>query len=477
MKRTTTLTLRVLGADLLWICLAMLAAVTARYGVGWGDETTSSVLRSFGPELISALLLWMLLSSWKDLDGFASGWWLPNVVSQVSVAVSTLMTVLLAGEYLARNFISRLVLLYFAALLIGGFTGIRYALYIAIVAKRRKGAVRRVVIVGADRIAAELAAKINLHPELGLEVAGYLYPEGDQRCEEIREHHPQSTTVPALGIMELLAEKKVDELVLLNPQSGQRELLNLVALCRNTGMQVSVVPPLYDLYLSQTAIVDVGGVPILRFRQPEAPLATLVAKRVVDLSLGSLLAVLASPMVAVAAIALRLRKGRAFRAEVRCGHNGRPFRMYRLNVNRLPANASPAERFIDGISISELPNLINVFKGDMSLVGPRPESMDRANQYSEWTRQRLNARPGITGLAQVHGLRDEHSSEEKARFDLQYCLRPSLFLDLTLILQTIWTLLARSVRAQIPGASKSMPDTVQRTEIFIGVNRSQSGAD
>lgn len=476
MKRTTTLTLRVLAADLLWICLAMLAAVTVRYGIGWGDETTGSVLRSFGPELVSALLLWMMLSSWKDLDGFASGWWLPTVVSQVSVAVGTLMAVLLAGEYLARNFISRLVLLYFSALLIVGFTGIRYAIYTAIVAKRRKGAVRRVVIVGADKIAAELAAKINLHPELGLEVAGYLYPEGDQRCEEIRDH-PQSTTVPALGVMELLADKKVDELVLLNPQSSQRELLNLVAQCRNEGMQVSVVPPLYDLYLSQTAIVDVGGVPILRFQQPEAPLATLVAKRMVDLTLGSLLAVVASPVVAVAAITLRLRKGSAFRPEVRCGQYGRPFRMYRLNVNRLPVDASPAERFIDGISISELPNLINVLKGDMSLVGPRPESMDRANQYSEWTRQRLNAKPGITGLAQVHGLRDEHSSEEKARFDLQYCLKPSLFLDLTLILQTIWTLLARSVRTQSTGSSKSTPNPAQRTEIFIGVNRSQSGAD
>jgi|GraSoiStandDraft_8_1057269.scaffolds.fasta_scaffold18456_2 lipopolysaccharide/colanic/teichoic acid biosynthesis glycosyltransferase len=474
MKRTTPLTLRVLAADLLWICVAMLAAITARFGFGWGDETASSVARSFGPELISALLMWMMLSSWKDLDGFASGWWLPTVISQVSVAVATLMAVLLAGEYLARNYISRLVLLYFAALLIVGFTGIRYAIYVAIVTKRRMGGVRRVVIVGADKVAAELAAKINLHPELGLEVTGYLYPEGDLRCDEIRDHR-QSTTVPALGIMELLAEKKVDELVLLNPQSSQRELLNLVAMCRNAGMQVSVVPPLYDLYLSQAAIVDVGGVPLLRFQQPEAPLATLAAKRVVDITLGILLGILALPIVTISALILRLRKGQAFRPEMRCGQYGRPFRMFRLNVDRLPVNAGPGERFLDGLSISELPNLLNVLKGDMSLVGPRPESLERANQYSEWTKQRLNAKPGITGLAQVHGLRDEHSSERKARFDLQYCLRPSLFLDLTLIVQTVWTLLARSVWTQASKTQPAMP--AGKTEILIGVNRSQSGAD
>src|SRR5262249_37625058 len=117
----------------------MLVAVTARYGFGWGNETVSSIARSFGPELVAALLLWMMLSSWKSLDGFASGWWLPTVISQVSVGAGTLMLVILAGEYLARNYLSRLVLLYFAGLLIPGFIGIRYAIYSAIVARRRMG--------------------------------------------------------------------------------------------------------------------------------------------------------------------------------------------------------------------------------------------------------------------------------------------------------------------------------------------------
>src|SRR5882672_7732164 len=84
----------------------------------------------------------------------------------------------------------------------------------------------------------------------------------------------------------------------------------------------------------------------------------------------------------------------------------------------------------------------------MSLVGPRPESPERVKNYSDWQRQRLNVRAGVTGLAQVHGIREQHSSEDKARFDLQYIVNWSPFLDLSLILQTVWTLLIRGLNRE-----------------------------
>jgi lipopolysaccharide/colanic/teichoic acid biosynthesis glycosyltransferase len=90
-----------------------------------------------------------------------------------------------------------------------------------------------------------------------------------------------------------------------------------------------------------------------------------------------------------------------------------------------------------------LPQLWNVLKGEMSLVGPRPESPDRVKRYSTWQRERLSVTPGLTGLAQVHGLRERHSSEEKAHFDLQYILHWSLFMDLSLLVQTVWILFVR----------------------------------
>jgi lipopolysaccharide/colanic/teichoic acid biosynthesis glycosyltransferase len=98
------------------------------------------------------------------------------------------------------------------------------------------------------------------------------------------------------------------------------------------------------------------------------------------------------------------------------------------------------------MSITELPQLWNVLRGEMSLVGPRPESYDRVRRYSEWQQRRLSIKPGMTGLAQVQGLRDQNSSEEKARFDLQYILNPSATGDIAILLQTLWTLTKRSFR-------------------------------
>src|SRR5205807_8812152 len=106
-------------------------------------------------------------------------------------------------------------------------------------------------------------------------------------------------------------------------------------------------------------------------------------------------------------------------------------------------NLALLQRLLQRLSITELPQLLNVLKGEMSLVGPRPESRDRVDHYTEWERQRLTVKPGITGLAQVHGLREQHSSEEKCRFDLQYLLKPSPLMDLSLLLQTSWTLITR----------------------------------
>lgn len=117
--------------------------------------------------------------------------------------------------------------------------------------------------------------------------------------------------------------------------------------------------------------------------------------------------------------------------------------MYRLNIGRWEKNLAWHERFLAQLSLTELPQIINVIRGDMSFVGPRPESPDRVRLYSDWQRRRLAVKPGITGLAQVHGVREQHSSEQKARLDLQYILHASPFLDLSLLLQTFWTLISR----------------------------------
>jgi lipopolysaccharide/colanic/teichoic acid biosynthesis glycosyltransferase len=206
---------------------------------------------------------------------------------------------------------------------------------------------------------------------------------------------------------------------------------------------VSLVPQPYELYLSKPDLLDLGGLPLLRLREAATSSLFFQWKRIVDLALSALLSLVAIPVLLSAAVVLRWRKGRAFRWETRSGQNGKPFAMLRLNIDRHAVDMTSFERLLQQLSITELPQLLNVLRGDMSLVGPRPESPERVRHYSDWQQQRLSVKPGMTGLAQVHGLREQHSSEEKTRFDLQYLLNPSPLADLSLLLQTSWTLAMR----------------------------------
>src|SRR5262249_31836785 len=140
-------------------------------------------------------------------------------------------------------------------------------------------------------------------------------------------------------------------------------------------------------------------------------------KRGLDIILGSVLFVICLPILLLACISLFHKRGGPLRSELRCGRQGISFPMWRLNSDRGTGELPGYELLMQHLSITELPQLWNVLRGKMSLVGPRPESAERAKHYSDWQRQRLNIKPGITGLAQVHGLREEHSSEEKTRFD------------------------------------------------------------
>jgi lipopolysaccharide/colanic/teichoic acid biosynthesis glycosyltransferase len=222
------------------------------------------------------------------------------------------------------------------------------------------------------------------------------------------------------------------------------------------------------------------------------PLASeQIGKRLLDLGLGFALAVVALPLVLVCGAALRLSTGSAFRWERRTGWRGAEFSMLRLNVDHDPQNASAFERTLWQLSLSELPQFWNVLRGEMSLVGPRPEDPERANHYSAWHQQRLAVKPGMTGLAQVHGLREQHTSEDKTRHDLQYMLHPSLLKDLSLLIETIWTLALRLIKipkrtpashaaegdSTTPQLVSYPPSSQPFPEMLQHAHRTQSGSD
>jgi len=438
------LRLRVLIADLLWSFAAMGIAVTLRYGPYWSgvDADAASQLFHF---LAAAIFIWALFSFVVPIDGFRGGWRVSAVVSQLLLAVSALMLILLSGGYLVRSYVSRLALVHFGVLLFAGFVVLRVSFYVLLRARFRNGGVRRVVIVGSGPMARELVRKVDRHPEMLCRVVGLLAPDDGSfslPAGTVAANSPRPTST--LEVVDLLLDQGIDEVILALDECSSPDLLNLTARCRAAGIKVSLVPQFCELYLSRFHLHDLDGLPLLQLAAPGLSFPAVLGKRVLDLVLGALLLLGSLPVLVPLALILHFSKGRALRWEMRCGLHGKEFAMLRLNIDRTPYNKSSFERVLRDLSLTELPQLWNVLRGEMSLVGPRPESRDRVWRYSEWQQQRLSVKPGMTGLAQVQGLREQHSSEDKTRFDLQYLLNCSLWTDLSLLLQTLWTLATRS---------------------------------
>jgi lipopolysaccharide/colanic/teichoic acid biosynthesis glycosyltransferase len=466
----------ILAADLLCVLGALGAAFALRYAGTKGTIDLVDRFQTYSLVIFAAGAAWTFLYFEMSLDGFKGGWHFPAIFSKVIVAVSLMMIVLLAFAFITKHFFSRLVLLFFAIFFVLGLVGVRCALRVLVGSQLRNGVRARCVVLGNGPIAQELVSKIASHPEIPLQVVGLLFPwESEATNGFVSSPEPHLSSVKTLQVLDLLTEQNVQKLIVAMDLVNHAEVRKLIACCRNASIKVFLVPQWYDLYLSRAELTEIDGLPLLSLQEPHHHAFSFSVKRALDLglSLGILLLVL--PLLTFVAFVLYRRKGKVFRTELRCGKNGIPFRMWRLNVERHATNPERYESLFVKWSLTELPQLWNVLRGDMSLVGPRPESLERVKNYSDWQRQRLNVRAGVTGLAQVHGLREQHSSEEKARFDLQYIVNWSPFLDLSLILQTVWTLLFRglvqeSVPTQAPKVRGAASEFVS-TET-VDVNRS-----
>jgi lipopolysaccharide/colanic/teichoic acid biosynthesis glycosyltransferase len=477
---------RILAADLAWIPVALAAEQALCSCLHWSPHSLGPF--NFVVYVVCTVFAWVLLSENMHLDGFREGWRLSTLVSHLLLATLLLTVLLLAVENVSEKFVGKLTLSVFSLLLLMGFLGIRVLALRNVLRRYKSGNIHRVVILGSDRLATELAAKFNYHPELLCKVVGFLNPESDIPVTRRRDDVAVPSTVSTMDVISVLRQHNVDELVLAqNPVSN--ELLNLVALCRQQAIRVSLVPQPYELYLSRPRLLDVGGLPLLQLGHA-LPLASEgISKRVLDLSIGFALAVATLPILLICGVALRISTGQALRWEIRIGRLGAQFFMPRLNVDRYPQGGSAFERLLCRVSISELPQLWNVLRGDMSLVGPRPESPERANLYSSWQQQRLSVKPGMTGLAQVRGLREQHTSEDKTRHDLQYMLHPSLLKDLSILIETIWTLTLRLIDLPLrtfpggaadggkPPSMEYSPSSQIFPEILQHAHRTQSGSD
>lgn len=466
----------ILLADLAWIAAAFLGADLLRFGLTWlPDERVS--IRALLPFVIASGVLWLVLSLFMPMDGYRRGWKLSNVLSQLLVGTLCTFATLLTLAYLMRSYVSRLALGYFVCLMIAGFVAIRCLARLFLRWRHRDGDLWRVVILGCGREAQEVATKIEQHPEMLCKVVGMLFP--DSSAEELvlpGLFAEQSRLLQTLDIFELLREMRVNEVILAFSHQLTPEIRTLVGRIRDMGVQTSLVPQSYELYASRPRLVRIDELPLIQLRDPDLSVRYLTLKRCLDICIATLSIIPAWLFLLPFALVLRLKKGRAFRVETRSGHYGKPFAMLRLNLDRPVRTDSRFELLIERMSITELPQLWNVLMGEMSLVGPRPDPLVRSSQYSDWHQRRLKVKPGMTGLAQVRGLREFSSPEEKTRLDLQYAVNPYLFWDISLLLETLWTLWLRIWSAPRRGTF----DVHFKSEPLGGVpdaHRTQSSAD
>jgi Undecaprenyl-phosphate glucose phosphotransferase len=311
--------------------------------------------------------------------------------------------------------------------------------------------VRNVLIAGAGELGRTVADTITAHRELGYRVVGFL---------DDQARRPEHAGLKVLGrldqALEVAARSQVDQLVIALPLEDHGKMLELIKSVGNECLELKVVPDLVQYATIKAALEDWDGIPIISLN--EVPLRgwNSMVKRVMDLALGALgLLVVALPFAVIAILIKRKGgKGPVFYHQERVSVDGKTFRMWKFRSMREDAESesgpvfaaaddprrTPIGVFLRRHNLDELPQLINVVLGDMSLVGPRPERPPFVQQFKERIPQymvRHRVKSGMTGWAQVNGWRGNTSIEKRIEYDLYYIENWSLLLDVKILVLTL----------------------------------------
>jgi exopolysaccharide biosynthesis polyprenyl glycosylphosphotransferase len=386
------------------------------------------------------------------------------LVARVAFFGSMLLTLVVFG---ARwDFISRPFLLIFAVVdlvfLFAERVGVR------VVARKVRASgfnYRNVLLIGDTPRARQMARLVHDHPWWGWRLVGVVREDG-------RDDAPTTASgLLVLGTLKdvprVLTEMAVDEAILAVDKGELGRFEDVFLLCEEMGVKTRLVLDFFPHVLARVELEELEGTPLLTFSTtPEDDMA-LLAKRTLDVVLSVAIGVVSSVPLAVAAALIKLTsKGPVLFRQTRCGLNGRPFTLLKLRTMVEGAEAQLADlqhlnehegpvfkaaqdprvtafgRLIRRFSFDELPQVWNVLKGEMSLVGPRPPLPEEVARYERWQRRRLSMKPGVTGLWQVSGRNDIADFEEWLELDLAYIDNWSLALDAKILLRTIPTVLS-----------------------------------
>jgi len=362
-------------------------------------------------------------------------------------------TALAAGTFFWRGGeISRLVLGIFAALVAVGLTSFRAALRLVLAHLRRRGFnSRSVLIVGTGALAREVHARFHDHPETGLTVVGFLGPA---------RAAPGANLPPNLGPYEALADVvarwSVDQVVIALDRADAIDPIKLLDELRDSTAAVRIAPDLLGLHTVRAGIEDLDGLPIICLVESPTVGWDGFLKRSLDLVCSAAALVLLAPVLGAIALAVKRSSpdGPVLYRQRRMSLDGQVFTMLKFRTMIPDAEADSGPRWTDRddprrtragavlrrLNLDELPQLWNVLLGEMSLVGPRPERPELIREFRKrfpGYMLRHKVKGGLTGLAQINGLRGNTSLERRLELDLEYAERWSLWLDLKIIVLTL----------------------------------------
>ncbi len=308
---------------------------------------------------------------------------------------------------------------------------------------------RRVLVLGAGEVGCQVAERLGNHLDLGYRLVGFL----DDKLREGRA----VCGVRVLGrigeIEKVLAGGGVDEVVAALPPRAQHKLFRVASCCEKNYVDIKIIPDIFSICSYRPSVEDLDGLPVIGVRGTPLTGWNLVLKRSFDLVLAAALLLLLCPVLLLIALVVKLSSpGPVFYLQERVGRDGKVFRimkfrtMIRKAEKRGPRWAGRSDprrtrvgRILRRYSLDELPQFFNVLRGQMSLVGPRPERpffVQKFERELEKYLARHEVKSGITGWAQVHGLRGQTSLKRRLAYDMYYCENWSLLLDLKILFMT-----------------------------------------
>jgi len=460
-KQRNAAPLWVVAMDVVMINVAIGLAYLFRYRLQWFvDVIFDAPFTAYLPfcalfTVAIPLVLWIekAYAHWRGRT------WIDQVF-QIIMAVATTLVLALALAFAFRPLVySRLLLLvagFFMVVLVS--LGRMVALLIQAHLRRKGVGVQRIVIVGAGEVGRRVMRTVVARPDLGYHIVGYVDDNPDKGEGALGR-------IRGLGAPDKLSDiidtEAVDEVIITLPWTYHRRILSILRECERRQVAARLVPDLFQMSLSRVEISDLGGVPLMEVQEIAFDKAALVIKRAMDVVGASLMLLFGWPLFAIIALAIkRDSPGPVLFKQERVGKHHKRFTIYKFRSMRVGAeeeleNLRQASdwdeitfkmqddprmtrmgRWLRRFSLDELPQLINILKGDMSLVGPRPPVPAEVEQYQPWHLRRLTVPPGLTGMWQVSG-RSELTFDEMVLLDLYYVEHWSPWLDLAILLRTI----------------------------------------